>query len=149
MADPFKAYFDALKTLDIHHATEHTLRGPLENLLKALVAQENPKINVIHEPKKDKTGLGAPDFMFKLNEAALGYLENKKIGEDLDAILKSEQIAKYKQLSGNIILTNYLEWVWLKDGHINKRETLCYGSVRYPAKGLGGSRVANGTASGT
>jgi hypothetical protein len=61
-----------------------------------------------------------------LNEAILGYLENKKIGENLDAILKTEQIAKYKQLSGNIILTNYLEWVWLKDGQILKRETLCY-----------------------
>ena len=32
-----------------------------------------------------------------------------------------------------MILTNYLEWIWLKDGAITKRETLCYPSdVGYP-----------------
>jgi hypothetical protein len=128
MAGPFKPYFDSIKNLDIHDATEHTLRTSLENLLNTIAQQENPKIKVIHEPKKDKSGLGAPDFKFKLNEAILGYLENKKIGENLDAILKSNQIAKYKQLSSNILLTNYLEWVWLKDGQIIQRETLCYAS---------------------
>ena len=126
MTDSFKLYFDAIKGLDVSEATEHTLRTALENLLNALVAHENPQITVIHEPKKDKTGLGAPDFKFKLHEAIVGYLENKKIGEDLDAVLKSTQIAKYKKLSGNIILTDYLEWIWLKDGHIIRRETLCY-----------------------
>ena len=128
MAGPFKPYFDSIKNQDINDATEHTLRTALENLLNAIGQQENPKIKVIHEPKKDKSGLGAPDFKFKLNEAILGYLENKKTGENLDAILKSNQIAKYKQLSSNIILTNYLEWVWLKDGQIIQRETLCYSS---------------------
>lgn len=125
VTDPFKAYFDAIKGLDIHDATEHTLRGALENLLRAIVQGENSKVKVIHEPKKDKTGLGAPDFKLKLNEAILGYLENKPISENLDKILKSEQIVKYKKLSGNLILTNYLEWVWLKDGVVIKRETLC------------------------
>ena len=93
--------------------------------MNASVAHENSQITVIHEPKQDKTGLGAPDFKFKLHEAIVGYLENKKIGQDLDTVLKTDQIKKYQQLSGNIILTDYLEWVWLKDGHIIKRETLC------------------------
>jgi type I restriction-modification system DNA methylase subunit len=126
MADPFKAYFEAIKNLDINDATEHTLRTALENLLTAVAQQENAKIKVIQEPKQDKSGLGAPDFKFKLNEAILGYLENKKTGENLDTILKSSQLTKYKQLSSNIILTNYLEWAWLKDGQIIQRETLCY-----------------------
>src|SRR5712691_6451311 len=128
MTSPFKSYFDAIRDLDINDATEHTLSGALENLLKAIAKEANEKIKVIHEPKKDQTGLGAPDFKFKLHEANLGYLENKKIGENLDAILKSSQLAKYQKLSGNIILTNYLEWIWLKDGHVLKRETLCYAS---------------------
>lgn len=128
MTDPFKVYFDAVKGLDIKDATEHTLRGALENLLNAIARARNTDIKIIHEPKKDKSGKGAPDFKFKVNEAILGYLENKKIGEDLDQILKSAQIAKYKQLSGNIIITNYLEWVWLRDGNILARETLCYQS---------------------
>ena len=47
------------------------------SLLNALAGE---KIKVIHEPKRDETGKGAPDFKFKTNdERILGYLENKKI----------------------------------------------------------------------
>lgn len=128
--EAFKAYFERIKKLDTHEATEHTLRPALDTLLNALAGK---KIKVIHEPKHDETGKGAPDFKFKISGSILGYLENKKIGENLDQVLKSDQIAKYKKLSGNLILTNYLEWIWLKDGAILKRETLCYASdVGYP-----------------
>ncbi len=126
MNNAFKDYFDSVKSYDIQDSTEHTMRTALENLLNAIANTQNAGIKIIHEPKKDKSGKGAPDFKFKVNEAILGYLENKKIEENLDQILKSKQIAKYKQLSGNIILTNYLEWVWLRDGNILERETLCY-----------------------
>jgi hypothetical protein len=131
MLEAFKTYFEQIKKLDSQESTEHTLRPALDNLLNALAAKKN--IKVIHEPKRDPAGKGAPDFKFKLNECILGYLENKKIGENLDQFLKSEQIAKYQKLSGNLILTNYLEWIWLKDGEIAKRETLAYLSdVGYP-----------------
>ncbi|MBI4643444.1 MAG: N-6 DNA methylase [Deltaproteobacteria bacterium] len=131
MIKDFKAYFDQIKKLDVQDATEHTLRPALDNLLNALAGK---KIKVIHEPARDKTGKGAPDFKFKTHdECILGYLENKKIGEKLDQFLKSDQIVKYNRLSGNLILTNYLEWIWLKDGEIVKRETLGYLSdVGYP-----------------
>ncbi len=128
MMDLLKPYFNAIKSLDAAEATEHTLRGALENLLNAIAADENLNVTVIHEPKRDKTKLGSPDFKIKLNEAILGYLETKPIGENLDTVLKSDQIAKYKRLSGNLILTDYLEWLWLKDGRIINRETLCYSS---------------------
>ncbi len=128
MAGPFTAYFNAIKSLDAAEATEHTLRGALENLLNAIAADARLNVRVIHEPKRDKTKLGAPDFKIKLNEATLGYLETKSIGDNLDAVLQSAQIAKYKRLSGNLILTDYLEWLWLRDGKIIKRETLRYPS---------------------
>ncbi len=55
----------------------------------------------------------------------LGYVENKTIGENLDKVLKSDQIARYKSLSQNIILTDYLHFIWInKDGI--QRETLCH-----------------------
>src|SRR5258708_24903796 len=104
MIKAFNDYFDSIKTLDIEDSTEHTLRTALENLLSSIAKARNAGIKIIHEPKKDKYGKGAPDFKFKINEAILGYLENKKIEENLDQILKSAQITKYKQLSGNIIL---------------------------------------------
>ena len=128
MTDPFAPYFKAIQEMDVSTATEHTLRGPLDNLLKALAGDRNRSLKVIHEPKKDRSGLGAPDFKCKLNEAIVGYLESKRIGENLDAVLKSEQIAKYKQLSGNIVLTDYLEWIWLRDDRVIERETLCHAS---------------------
>ena len=109
MTNPFQAYFKALKGLDVSEATEHTLRTALENLLNSIGDETGSQITVIHEPKKDKGGLGAPDFKFKLQEAVVGYLENKKIGDNLDAVLQSAQLAKYQQLSSNIILTDYLE----------------------------------------
>jgi type I restriction-modification system DNA methylase subunit len=125
MLEPFKAYFEQIKHLDLKDSTEHTLRPALDQLLHALAGKG---IKIIHEPKRDPSGKGAPDFKFTLNGCILGYLENKKTSENLDQILKSEQIAKYQQLSGNLILTNYLEWLWLKDGAIARRETLCYPS---------------------
>ncbi len=42
---------------------EHSGRTYLQNLLK----QFAQKIEVIHEPKRDKSGKGAPDFKFVLN----------------------------------------------------------------------------------
>jgi hypothetical protein len=130
MVEAFKAYFDQIKKHDVQDSTEHTLRPALDHLLKSLAGDQ---VKVIHEPKRDPTGKGAPDFKFKTNECILGYLENKNIGESLDQFLKSEQIVKYRKLRDNLILTNYLEWIWLKDGEIAKRETLCYLSdVGYP-----------------
>ena len=128
MTIPLSPYFNAIKHLDAAEGTEHTLRGALENLLNAIAADKNSNIVVIHEPKRDKTKLGAPDFKIKLNEAILGYLETKPIGDNLDTVLQSDQIAKYKRLSRNLILTDYLEWIWLSDGEVIKRETFCYPS---------------------
>lgn len=123
--DSFVDYFKAIKETDLSDATEYTLRTPLHNLLDALAKDRKPPPKIIPEPKRDKTKLGAPDFKVKLHEAIVGYVETKKVGENLDAVLKSEQIAKYKKLSGNIILTNYLEWIWLKDDSTPKKATLC------------------------
>jgi len=69
----------------------------------------------------------------------LGYVENKAIGENLDKVLKSNQIARYKSLSQNIILTDYLHFIWInKDGV--QRETLflllCLATFRHDLKRL-------------
>ena len=57
--------------------------------------------------------------------AILGYVENQAFGENLDKVLKSDQIKRYKSLSQNIIVTDYLHFIWInKDGI--QRETLCH-----------------------
>lgn len=114
LQDAFESYVLALRQTPLDQHTEMTGRGALETLLNRF---KPTKAIVTHEPKRAQTK-GAPDF--KVSEAGqvLGYLENKAVGENLDAVLKSDQIKKYQTLSGNIVLTDYLRWMWLKDGKV-------------------------------
>ncbi len=120
----FETYLAALRKKPVAEKTEHTDRSALETLLNAFAAEAEGKPQVQHEPKR-VSGKGAPDFKITKAGLILGYVENKAIGENLTKVLKSEQITKYKSLSQNILLTDYLEFVWIsKDGV--QRETLCY-----------------------
>lgn len=90
---------------EVSEATERIFRTALENLLKAIAFPQNPNIKVIHEPKKDKTGLGTPDFKFKLSEATVGSLANKKIGKDLRARLDPDKAEKVAGLIADFLST--------------------------------------------
>jgi hypothetical protein len=85
---------------------------------------------------------GAPDFKITKSALILGYVENKAIGENLDKVLKSDQIKRYKSLSQNIIVTDYLHFIWInKDGI--QRETLCHATdLESPKFRLREDRVA-------
>lgn len=90
---------------------EHTYRTFLHTLLikiKEKAAYTN--IKIIHEPNNDKEGRGAPDFLITKDSLILGYIENKRINEDLNKILQTQQIKKYLDLSLNLILTDYLRF---------------------------------------
>jgi predicted helicase len=123
LRDEFDRYLLALRRTPLDEKTEHSDRLALETLLQTF-ADEAGGIRVQHEPKRvvDK---GAPDFKVSKSGLILGYVENKGIGEPLDKVVKSEQIAKYKTLSQNIVLTDYLHFIWLnKDGI--QRANLCH-----------------------
>lgn len=122
--DLFNRYLLALRKTPIDEKTEHTDRAALQALLQAVADDSAAEISVQHEPRRvaDK---GAPDFKITKRGLILGYVENKGIGESLDKVLKSDQIKRYKTLSQNIILTDYLHFAWInKDGI--QRETLCH-----------------------
>ena len=126
MADKnlFDRYLLALRKTAIDEKTEHTDRSALQTILQALADDSTKGIAVQHEPKRvaDK---GAPDFKITQRGLILGYVENKAIGENLDKVLKSDQIKRYRSLSQNIIVTDYLHFIWInKDGI--QRETLCH-----------------------
>jgi hypothetical protein len=105
--------------------TEHSDRGPLEILLNKAAEAAGPGIRIIHEAKKVR-GSGAPDFKVMKAATILGYVENKTVGENLDQVLKSDQIKRYKALSNNILLTDYLEFIWIKDAKVNGRERIAF-----------------------
>ena len=118
----FEKYFKALQAHRVDEITEHSHRSNLQQLLESIAS---PKTKVLHEPKREGK-FGSPDFKITQVESIIGYVENKKIEENLDKILKTDQIKKYQALSDNILITNYIEWIWIKEGKIQQRETLCF-----------------------
>ena len=125
IAPDFDTYLKALTKTRLSEHTEHTGRTALENLLTA-VADEfaDGRITVQQEPKREKDK-GAPDFKISRQGMILGYVETKPVGENLDKILKSDQLKKYRSLSDNILLTDYLHFIWINKDSI-QRETLCH-----------------------
>ncbi len=119
----FKNYIKELQSETIDNLTEHSKRSALEILMKSVAIQINDKIKILHEPKR-KENYGSPDFLIHINNSVIGYIENKKITENLSKTLKTAQIKKYRELSDNILLTNYIEFIWIKKDVI-ERETLC------------------------
>jgi len=122
MTNHFLTYFQEIQNTYLsQEAREVSYRTSLENLLNEL--KPSAQMQVIHEGKREGK-FGIPDFKIKQNEGIVGYIETKIIGENLEKILKSEQVQKYILLSDNILLTNYLEWIWIQDGTVMKRENL-------------------------
>jgi type I restriction-modification system DNA methylase subunit len=121
----FQTYFTSLKktlaTVGKSALKEDNFRTAFENLLGTFAKDG---IAVLQEPSTAKKGLGVPDFRVSKNDAVLGYIETKVLGEDLDEILKSPQIAKYCKLSDNLIVTDYALFILLRDGKELKRATL-------------------------
>ena len=125
---PFDHYLLALRKTAVDQKTEHTDRAALEALLQALAEGAGGGFAIQHEPKRD-IARGAPDFKVARKGLIIGYVETKKIGDNLDKVLKSEQIAKYKALSTNIVLTDYLHFVWISPSGV-QRESLGLGPLQ-------------------
>lgn len=117
----FQTYFDAIRRVPLDEKTEHTDRAALEALLAGF---GRTGVVVQHEPRR-QDDKGSPDFKITSGGAVLGYVEVKTIGENLDAVLKSAQIKKYRLLSDNILLTDYLHFIWIGPQGI-ERESLAF-----------------------
>ncbi|KJS16121.1 MAG: hypothetical protein VR78_07975 [Hoeflea sp. BRH_c9] len=125
MSNRFDSYLTALAAAYRDGGTEHTGRTALENLLNAFGADAlRSDIFVQHEPKREQDK-GAPDFKIKHAGMILGYVEVKEIGANLDKVLKSDQIKKYRTLSDNIVVTDYLQFIRIDGaGKVLQRESL-------------------------
>lgn len=96
--------------------TEHSFRGDLQNLLNGLL----PEFAVINEPKR--RSCGAPDYIIEKKEIPVFFIEAKDIGDnDLKGTKKTgnkEQFDRYKASLNNIIFTDYLNFLFYKDGEL-------------------------------
>jgi hypothetical protein len=110
----FSGYLAAVqKTLSGGYASEGahypTLKVLLESLGDGIIATILPP----------RIECGAPDLIVTKGSATVGYVEAKDIGTSLDEIEKTEQLKRYISSLSNLILTDYLEFRWYRDG---KRE---------------------------
>ncbi len=109
-----KEYLEGIKDIT-HESNELTHRLFLHNLLDKLKNHFNKEFKIEHEPNRDKQG-GQPDFRVSYQGLNIGYIENKRVGTDLRKIVESEkskQILKYLELNPNLVLTDYLKFVWV------------------------------------
>ena len=75
----FDKYFTSLQSHKIDEITEHSNRSALKDLLESLAGK---KIQILHEPKREGK-FGSPDFKVTNTESIIGYVENKKIEENI------------------------------------------------------------------
>ncbi|GAA8864342.1 DNA methyltransferase [Helicobacter pylori] len=108
-----KEYLESIKDLT-PEKNELTHRSSLQNLLSRLKDNFNKEFKIEHEPKRDQAS--QPDFRVSFQGLSIGYIENKRAGTDLRKIVESEknkQILKYLELNPNLMLTDYLNFMWV------------------------------------
>ncbi|MGL2492546.1 type ISP restriction/modification enzyme [Helicobacter pylori] len=108
-----KEYLESIKDLT-PEKNELTHRPSLYNLLKGLKDHFNKEFKIEHEPER-KQG-SQPDFRISYQGLNIGHIENKRAGTDLRKIVeseKSDQILKYLELNPNLMLTDYLNFMWV------------------------------------
>lgn len=105
-----KEYLESIKDLT-PEKNELTHRSFLENLLDKLKNHFNKEFKIEHEPERDQGS--QPDFRVSYQGLNIGYIENKRAGTNLSQLLKSDQIRKYLELNPNLMLTDYLNFMWV------------------------------------
>ncbi|GAA7059029.1 DNA methyltransferase [Helicobacter pylori] len=105
-----KEYLESIKDLTTEK-NELTHRLSLHNLLNRLKDHFNKEFKIEHEPKKEQGS--QPDFRVSFQGLNIGYIENKRAGANLSQLLKSDQIRKYLELNPNLMLTDYLKFMWV------------------------------------
>jgi predicted helicase len=112
---PISAYLSQVtKRHNSGIAREHAYRADLEKLLRAFVPTEH---EVTNEPA-NVTQCGNPDFVITKNQIAVGFIEAKDIGSDLDSNNYKEQFDRYKNALDNLIITDYLEFRFYQKGQL-------------------------------
>src|SRR5665647_230689 len=117
----FRTYLEEIgRNLAAGNATEHTHRPALQSLVQSL----DPGVRAVNEPKR--VACGAPDYIVTRSELPVGYIEAKDVGRSLDEIERDEQLKRYRESLSNLILTDYLEFRWFKDGEKQQTARIAY-----------------------
>ena len=116
-----KDYLAALEaSIKRGDATEHTHRPALKAMLEAVAG--DPAVQAVNEPRR--IACGAPDYVIARGTVPLGYVEAKDVGANLNEVERSEQLVRYRDSLGNLILTDYLEFRWYLGGDLKLTASL-------------------------
>jgi len=102
-------------------AREESYYGALKRLLEQSAEQfEHQGLQVTVLPRP--TEAGNPDFrVWNGANRIVGYLEAKApTVRDLDSVEQSSQLARYREVFPNLILTNFLEFRLYRDGELSQ-----------------------------
>lgn len=124
--DAFEQYLTELRNTNLFEKSEYTDRPALLNLLQKLNNQFKTGIRVIHEGKDGSSN--KPDFHIAKSDIVIGLIENKKMGDKLDKTLSSEQIDRYKKYNVPVLVTDYWNFIVIKDDKIVNQSCLGDGS---------------------
>ncbi len=114
-----KKYVEKIKSIyNSGDAREESFYGAVETLLSDFADSINKKkIHITTLPKK--TEAGNPDFRIWDGKVHIvGYIEAKKLDENLDRIEGTEQLKRYLSTFSNLILTNYSEFRLYRNGQL-------------------------------
>jgi hypothetical protein len=103
-------------------ATEHTHRSALKTLIESAA----PGVLATNEPKTLERE-NKPDYLVRKATAVVGFVEAKDLGIDLKATLKTAQLKRYLEALPNLLLTNYLDFIWFVGGE--KRLEISIGTL--------------------
>lgn len=107
------------KALAKGDATEHTHRAALQALMEASIKG----LEATNEPKAQQRE-NKPDYLIRIKSTVIGYVEAKDIGHDLKQVVRSAQIRRYLEALSNLIVTNYVDFVWFAQGQEQMRLSL-------------------------
>ena len=122
-ASTFKKYLSELMAL-MDQGTEHSYRAPLITLVSELF----DGCKLINEPKAESMELKI-DLRVLVDDRKVGYIETKDIGTNLDKVLEGEQLKRYMSAIHNLILTDYLTFILIRNGSVTMRASIIHGTV--------------------
>ncbi len=106
------------RLLQTGNAREHSYRGDLQQLLNEIINDKD--IVVTNEPARI-VNVGAPDYSITRKDIPIGYIEAKDINKPLDSKEYKEQFDRYKNALDNLIITDYLDFWFYKQGELTNK----------------------------
>lgn len=120
---PIQAYLQSLqKELSRGDATEHTHRSALKTLIESAA----PGLLATNEPKATQRE-NKPDYIVRKAASVIGFVEAKDVDKSLKATFKTNQLKRYLEALPNLMLTNYLDFIWFVGGE--KRMEISLGQL--------------------